>query len=131
MSVIKSIYLTYDPLPETLYVGQTIPVTYNALITDRYLKLETLMGEMAGVKKVASDGNWQIVDENRRKLVIYYQITSTRVTLPAIEAVMTLLDGSVDSSKTTPITATAQRIGTNPHFCGVIAEDLSVVSYKV
>ncbi|MDR3163286.1 MAG: hypothetical protein LBT81_05465 [Helicobacteraceae bacterium] len=131
MSVIKSIYLTHEPIPETLYVGQTIPVTYNVLITDQYRKLETLMGEMTGVKRVAADSAWQIVDENRRKIVIYYQITATRITFPSIEAVITLLDGSVDSSKVNSLTAVAQRIGTNPQFCGVVAEDLNVVSYKV
>ncbi|MDR1912137.1 MAG: hypothetical protein LBQ52_07330 [Helicobacteraceae bacterium] len=131
----KILYLSSEPLPNALYVGQVIPVVYNATITERYYeRLETRIGgddNGTGIKRVSGEPRWLRVDENRRRLTMYYQIIAPRIAFPQVEAEITLLDGQSDVESVAPIKAGATKLSVNPQFCGVIAESLEVLAYKV
>jgi hypothetical protein len=130
----KIIYVTAEPPNASLYVGQIVPISYNAVITERYFeRIETRIDDDngTGVKRLSANPSWRRVDENRRRLTIYYQIVAPRVSFPSIETEITLLNGSTDSTIAAPIRAGATRVSSNPQFCGVIANDLRVLSYKV
>jgi hypothetical protein len=131
----KILYVTSEPLPDTLYVGQVVPIVYNAVITERYFeRIETRIGgddNGTGVKRVSGEPSWRRVDENRRKMTIYYQITATRAVFPQLETEITLLNGVKDVATVPALRAGAARLGSNPQFCGVVAENLEVVGYKV
>jgi hypothetical protein len=131
----KILYVSAEALPDSLYVGQVIPVVYNAVITERnFDRIETRIGgddNGTGVKRISVNPSWRRVDENRRRLTVYYQILAPRVSFPPVETEITLLNGQKDVAVAPPIKAGASRLNANPQFCGVIADDLRVVSYKV
>jgi hypothetical protein len=131
----KTLYVSVEPLPASLYVGQIIPVSYNAVVTERYFdRIETRIGgddNGTGVRRISANPSWRRVDENRRRLTVYYQIMATRVSFPPIETEITLLNGDKDSASVASIRAGAIKLNSNPQFCGVIANDLQALSYKV
>ncbi|GHS87703.1 hypothetical protein FACS189487_04340 [Campylobacterota bacterium] len=132
----KTIFVSAEPLPEQIYVGQTVAVTYNAVITEKYYeRLETTIGNGdsngTGVRRISTNPRWYRIDENHRTMKIYYEVTAPRAVFPEIEANLTLLDGTSDSAIAPQIRVGATRLVSNPQFCNVIAEDLEVVSYKV
>ncbi|GHV01836.1 hypothetical protein AGMMS49521_2730 [Campylobacterota bacterium] len=128
----KSIYITQEPLTGTLYVGQVVAVSYNAVITETsFDRLETKIETSAGIRRLSGELRWRTVDENRRRLTVFYQITAPRASLPQVTVSLYLLNGEFDEALVAPSTITAQRVGANPQFSGVLADDLTVITHKV
>ncbi|MDR2639286.1 MAG: hypothetical protein LBC09_05570 [Helicobacteraceae bacterium] len=131
----KIIYVTAEAPSASLYVGQVVGIVYNAVITERYFeRIETRIGgddNGTGIKRLSANPSWLRVDENRRRMTIYYQIVAPRAVFPKVETEITLLNGDKDIAIAAPIRIGASRVNANPQFCGVIASDLKVISYKV
>ena len=128
----KLLYLSHEPLPDTLYVGQTLMITYNALIAEPdYEQLSATLGESDGVRRLSGDPVWRRVDDNRRRLTVYYQVTANRISFGSLDATLSLPNGAIDTARIEPIRAAAQRVGTNASFSGVVAENLTVVTHKL
>lgn len=128
----KLIYLTPEPLPANLYVGQMVPFTLNALIAEpQYERIETRLEGGAGVKRLGGEPKWERLDENRHKLTLYFQITDTRPALPAVAVDLYVQGEAADYALWEGTPRTAVRVSTNPQYSGVLAEKLEVVTHKV
>ena len=128
----RLIYLTPEPLPNSLYVGQTLRVQINALIVEpRYDKLPVSLSGGSGVRRIGGEPRWERVDENRHRLTLFFRITDTQPTLPSLD--VRLFSGGVlqDRSLLDFPSRRASTVTDNPQYTGVIANDIKLVTHKV
>ncbi|MDR2904624.1 MAG: hypothetical protein LBU73_01535 [Helicobacteraceae bacterium] len=128
----KTIFVSSDPLPERLYVGQVVSVTYNAVVTEQnFERLQTSFGSDAeGARRVSGEPRWQRVDENRRSLKLSYEITAPNVVFPQVMVTMIDTEGAEDVALAQSVRASAIKLVANPRFCGVLTDKLEVVDQK-
>ncbi len=128
----KLIYLTPQELPSTLYVGQSIELTVNALVTEsNYDHFSVKLHESSGVRRIGPGPRWERVDDNRHRMRLFFRITDTQVRLPEIETRL-YIDGALEDMATLELPARrANPVATNPHFTGVIANELEIITHKV
>lgn len=128
----KLIYLTPEPLPEQLFVGQVIEVTLSALIAEpNFEKIETVLTSSSGVKTLGKEPQWVQIDENRHRLTLFFQITDYQPVLPNVRVMLWVAGEIADEALWEGPSRSASRVANNPQYSGVLAESLGVVTHKV
>lgn len=127
----KSLFLSHETVPTKLYVGQVFPLTVKAIVAqERFDGLSAKFSHTQGFSLLNPDASWESLGNSTYQAIFYLKLTSASVQLPPLHVTL--------FSKGTPVEAEALefpsmhavQLKSDPSFCNVLAQNLSVNKYK-
>ncbi len=121
-------------LEGTIYVGQTIPITYSAvLVNGASLQYSSFIDQTTTDNITLKNPNaqWKQIDENNLQITYYFKILSSGAIIPPFEVSALPKNGSyIDLSSTSPIQLNVIDLYQNKKYVGVVADTLQLETYK-
>ncbi|MCE3036436.1 hypothetical protein LW135_01125 [Helicobacter sp. faydin-H20] len=136
---IKNITPTKE-LNKTIYIGQTIKVTYNLLLFSNAKLISTDFDTAINTKSIKplnAESEWEIQDdENNEGFQSYqktyiYKILNKNATIPQIKAIAVSFDKKYQDVAISPkINLDIYNLKNNPKYSGIIADNLKILRTK-
>ena len=121
-------------LEKPIYVGQTIPITYSALLMNNAILQQSLFTEKLSSDKLTlktPNAQWKGAEDNSVQITYYFKIKSPNAMIPEFEVIAKSKDNSyTDSSIVPSIHLNVIDLYQNKKYVGVVADSLKVGIYK-
>ncbi len=121
-------------LEGTIYVGQIIPITYNAVLVDGASLQYSSFVDKAATNKITlknPNAQWKQIDESNFQITYHFKILASDAVIPAFEVSASSKDNSyTDLSSISPIELNIINLYQNKRYAGVVANDLQLGMYK-
>ncbi|GAA8373443.1 SH3 domain-containing protein [Helicobacter pylori] len=117
----------------SVYIGQTIGVTYDLLLFDaEFLEAKIKDGlDKTQIELLNKMPKWKKVEKELFRATYYYKIKGIKAIIPSLEvSAFSNKDKYIDYSIAPKVALQVTDLSKNPRYANVMAKDLQVVQYK-
>lgn len=127
----ESLFLSYEELPNKLYVGQVFPVTLKAIVANP--KAHSIDTGFEGSKNAVllnPNAPWESLGNSTFQTTFYIHLKAVTPSLPKITVSLVSNKIAIESASIVIPTPNVISLKKEPFFSNVIAQNLSVLKYK-
>ncbi len=127
----QSIFLSYEKVPSTLYVGELFPIKVKAIIAnDDFEEITSSFEDSQDVTIINPDAKWQWFSNNIFYNTFYIKAQNSTAKLPSLDVNIYKNSQKIDSGRLEATTPNIIKLNNTKQFSGVIAKSLKIKKYK-
>ena len=129
----KSIFLSYEEVPQKVYVGQVFPIKIKALIANKDFEDITSSFEnydIASLEILNPDAKWQWYSDNIFYNTYYIKVNTKEASFPELSFHLLFENRVIESETLHKAQTNIIELNKDKHFSSVIANSLEINKYK-
>lgn len=128
---LQSIFLSYEEIPQKVYVGEVFPIKVKAIIAnDDFEELSTSLQDGEKIDILNPESKWQWFSDNIFYNTFYIKAKNTKSKLPNIQLNIYKNKQQTDSAIIEATHPSIIQLNGTKYFSNVIAQELKVKKYK-